>query len=283
MATQKHRRMVVTGCSSGFGLVIAQEAIQRGWLVFGTVRRIEDGEALRQAGGTVGLLDLTDSASCKQCAIEIVAWSKGALDCVIHNAGTAFPAPMVGADRDDLRQQFEVNTFGQIDFNGQLIAPLLAARGMSVFISSISTQLPTALLGPYAASKRALEAMAESLSMEMSPLGLTVHVIRPGSYRTAIWGTSAPRGDKYLEMETELPKNVETHYKRLGEKVRRTATQQPLADPDQFARFVLSVAEGRRRKFFHVTPLLAKVVQLCSSVLPTRVYHRLVRWALGRS
>ena len=127
MVTQQRRRMVVTGCSSGFGLVIAKEAIRRGWLVFGTVRRVEDGEALRQAGGKVGLLDLTDSSSCKQCALEIIAWCEGALDCVIHNAGTAFPAPMVGADRDDLRQQFEINTIGQIDFNGQLIEPLLAA------------------------------------------------------------------------------------------------------------------------------------------------------------
>ena len=283
MASEQRRRMVVTGCSTGFGLVIAQEALRRGWLVFGTVRRLEDGEALRQAGGVVGLLDLTEASSCAACAQEIIVWCEGTLDCVVHNAGTAFPAPMVGADRDDLRQQFEVNTFGQIDFNGRLIAPLLAARGMSVFISSISTQLPTALLGLYAASKRALEAMAESLSMEMGPLGLTVHVIRPGSYRTAIWNTAASRGDKYLEMDTDLPEVVEAHYKRLGRKVRRVATSQPLADPSQFARFVLQVAEGRRRRFFHVTPLLAKVTQFFSLILPTRVYHRLVRWALGRS
>ena len=283
MVTQQRRRMVVTGCSSGFGLVIAKEAIRRGWLVFGTVRRVEDGEALRQAGGKVGLLDLTDSSSCKHCALEIIAWCEGALDCVIHNAGTAFPAPMVGADRDDLRQQFEINTIGQIDFNGQLIEPLLAARGMSLFISSISSQMPTALLGPYAASKRALEAMAESLAMEMGPLGLTVHVIRPGSYRTSIWSTSVPRGDKYLEMDSDLPEVVETHYKRLGKKVRRVATEQPLADPEQFGRFVLQVAEGRRRSFFHVTPNLARAQQFFRWFLPTRSFHRLIRWVLGRS
>jgi len=277
------RRMVVTGCSSGFGLVIAQEALRRGWEVFGTVRRVSDGETLRQAGGTVGILDLVDEASCARCAQEIAEWSSGSLDCVIHNAGTAYPAPMVGADRADFRAQFEINTIGQIDFNSRLIGPLIAAKGMSIFISSISTQMPTALLGLYAASKRALEAMAESLSMEMGPLGLTVHVIRPGSYRTSIWGTAVPRGDKYLEMDTDLPESIENHYKRLGKKIRRVATEQPMADPEQFARFVLAVAEGRRRGFFHATPALAKVQSLLAWILPVRSFHRLIRWILRRA
>ena len=278
------KTLVVTGCSSGFGLVIAQEALRQGWRVFGTVRKASDGEALRAAGGTVGILDLCDADSCRSAAEAVRLWCGGSLDCVVHNAGTAHPAPMIGAERADLRQQFEVNTIGHIDFNACLVDVLLNAKGMSIFVSSISALLPTALLGPYAASKRALEAMVESLAMEVAPLGLRVHVVRPGSYRTAIWSTSVERGDKYLEMSgSEYPAEVEAHYRRLGKKVRRAATQQPMADPDQLGRYVMRIAAGKAGGFYHTTPAIAKIQQFLSWLLPTRAFHRLIRWALGRA
>ena len=66
---------------------------------FGTVRKPADGGGSKAAGGTVGLLDLTDEASCQRCAEAIAAWCEGGADCVVHNAGDAYPAPMVGADR----------------------------------------------------------------------------------------------------------------------------------------------------------------------------------------
>ena len=277
------KTLVVTGCSSGFGLVIAKEALAQGWRVFGTVRQESDGEALRAAGGTVGILDLCDEESCQAAAETIRLWCDGSLDCVVHNAGTAHPAPMIGAERADLRQQFEINTIGHIDFNACLIDVLLKAKGMSIFVSSISALMPTALLGPYAASKRALEAMAESLAMEVAPLGMRVHVVRPGSYRTSIWKTSVERGDKYLEISGEYPAEVEAHYRKLGKKVRRAATQQPMADPDQLGRYVMRIASGKSGGFYHATPLLAKAQQLFSWLLPTRAFHRLIRWALGRA
>ena len=277
------RSLVVTGCSSGFGLTIAQEALRQGWRVYGTVRNLADGEALRAAGGTVGLLDLCDEASCAAAAAAIDAWCDGHLDCVVHNAGTAYPAPMIGAERADLRQQFEVNTIGHIDFNARLIACLYQGQGICLFISSVSSQMPTALLGPYAASKRALEAMAESLAMEVAPMGIRVHVVRPGSYRTAIWGTSVARGDKYLEIRGQYPPEIEEHYHRLGKKVRRAATAQPMADPDQLGRYVMRVASGKAGGFYHTTPFLAKTQQFFGWLLPTRAFHRLIRWALRRA
>jgi len=277
------KTLVVTGCSSGFGWVIAQRALSQGWRVLGTVRKEADGDALRAAGAAVAILDLCDAASCKAAAEVVRDWCDGSLDCVVHNAGTAYPAPMVGADRADLRQQFEVNTIGHIDFNAQLIDVLLEGQGMSIFVSSISAIMPTALLGPYAASKRALEAMAESLAMEVAPLGIGVHVVRPGSYRTSIWSTSVERGNKYLELEGEFPARVEDHYRRLGKKVRRAATHQPMADPEQLGRYVMRIASGKSRRFFHTTPTLAKSQQFFAWLLPTRAFHRLVRWVLGRA
>jgi NAD(P)-dependent dehydrogenase (short-subunit alcohol dehydrogenase family) len=277
------RTMVVTGVSSGFGLVIAAEALAQGWRVLGSVRREPDGEALRKLGGDIGLLDICDEASCAAFAEQVNAWCEGSLDCVVHNAGTAYPAPMIGAERQDFRQQFEVNTIGHIDFNARLVEPMMNAGGISIFISSVSTQMPTALLGAYAASKRALEAMAESLAMEVAPLGLRVAVVRPGSYRTAIWETSVKRGAKYLEMGSNLPSRVQEHYQRLGKKVRRAAVDQPMAEPAQLGRFVLQVAAGKRRGFYHTTPLFAKTQQFFAWLLPTRVFHRLIRWVLGRS
>ena len=275
--------MVVTGCSTGFGLVIARAALKAGYRVLGTVRREADGEALRTAGGDVGILDLCDEASCAAFAEQVAVWCDGRLDCVVHNAGTAHPAPMVGAERADLRQQFEVNTIGHIDFNARLMDLLIAASGTVVFVSSVSTQMPTALLGAYAASKRALEAMAEALSMEASPLGVRVCVVRPGSYRTAIWDTSAQRGSKYLDAPTGPSVRMDEHYRRLGRRVQRAALEQPMADPEQLGRFVMRVVRGKGRRFYYTTPALAKTTQAVAWLLPTRWFHRLIVWALGRA
>ena len=276
------KTMVVTGVSSGFGLVIARQALSAGYRVMGSVRKLEDGEALRQAGGEVVLLDLMDEQSCAAFGETVTAWCDGRLDCVVHNAGTAFPAPMVGADREDLRRQFEVNAIGQMSANSYIMDALLAAGGTAIFISSISTQLPTALLGPYAASKRALEAMAEALAMEAGPLGLRVAVVRPGSYRTSIWDTSVPRGDKYLASETGPSERMIPHYKRLGEKVRRVALEQPMGDPEQLGRFVMRVARGGGG-FFNTTPFIAKTMQTIRWALPVAWFHRVVRFVLGRA
>ena len=275
------RTLVVTGCSGGFGLVIAQEAVRQGFRVLGSVRRDADAEGLRAAGCAVGILDLCDEASCIAFAELAAEWCGGRLDAVVHNAGTAFPAPMVGADRSDLRAQFEVNTIGQIHFNGLLMPSLIAAKGRAVFISSISAVMPTALLGPYAASKRALEAMAESLAMEVKALGVSVCVVRPGSYSTGIWDTSVQRGDKYLELDLGEP--LTGHYRRLGEKVRRVALSQPLSDPLGLGRFVLRVLTARRSAFYRTTPISARTMQTLCWLLPTRWFHALIRFVLGRS
>jgi NAD(P)-dependent dehydrogenase (short-subunit alcohol dehydrogenase family) len=272
------KTMIVTGCSGGFGLSIAVRAAARGWRVLGSVRRDQDGEGLRAAGCDVGICDLCDEESVQDFAHRAVAWAGGSIDCVVHNAGTAFPAPMAAATRADLMAQFEINGAGHFRLNRALLPAAIKAGGTILFISSISTQLPTALLGLYAGSKRALEAMAEALALEVEPLGVRVGVVRPGSYRTDIWATSAARGDEYLQADLNLGEPLDDHYRQLGERVRRMALGQPMGDPAQLARFVVRIAEGAGRwRFYHVTPFSAKIFYVLRRLLPTRLLFRLVR------
>jgi NAD(P)-dependent dehydrogenase (short-subunit alcohol dehydrogenase family) len=275
------KTMIITGCSGGFGLCIAERATARGWRVLGSVRKPEDGAGLRAAGCEVGICDLCDEGSVQAFADAAVEWAGGAVDCVVHNAGTAFPAPMAAVTRADLDAQFQVNVIGHFRLNAALLPSLVRAAGTVLFISSISTQLPTAMLGPYAASKRALEAMAEALALEVEPLGLRVGVIRPGSYKTSIWETSVGRGDEYLQADLGVGEPLDSHYRRLGERVRRMALEQPMGDPAQLGRFVVRVAEGAGRwRFYHVTPFPAKVFYVLRRLLPTRLLFRLVRWVV---
>jgi NAD(P)-dependent dehydrogenase (short-subunit alcohol dehydrogenase family) len=185
------RSALVTGASTGIGAATARRLDDLGWRVFAGVRRAEDGERLCEGASDRlrwVLLDVADEAQV-QTALATVAGELGdnGLDALVNNAGVSFAGPIEIVPLDHWRQQFEVNVVGQVAVTKAALPLLRRSVGRIVFVSSLSGRVAPAYLGPYAASKYAVEAIGMSLRKELMPWGLRVAVIEPGVIDTPIW------------------------------------------------------------------------------------------------
>ena len=200
------KTVVVTGASSGIGLACCVRLTRAGWRVFGGVRTDEDAAALRERGLDALRLDVTDAAQIAAAA-DVVGPT---LDGLVDNAGIAIAAPLELVPLDELRHQLEVNVVGQVAVTQAFLpcAPTRARPGSSL-MGSIGGRSALPFLGPYAASKHALEAIADSLRVELRPWGVAVAIVEPASIATPIWQKGASRADA---MRAGLPPETEALY-----------------------------------------------------------------------
>jgi NAD(P)-dependent dehydrogenase (short-subunit alcohol dehydrogenase family) len=140
------------------------------------------------------LLDVTDAEMIRAGAERV-----DELDGLVNNAGIALAAPLEFVPVEELRHQLEVNLVGQIAVTQAFLPALRQAKGRIVFVGSIAGRSALPFLGPYAASKHALEAVADSLRVELRPFGIRITIVEPGTIRTAIWARSAARADELVE------------------------------------------------------------------------------------
>jgi NAD(P)-dependent dehydrogenase (short-subunit alcohol dehydrogenase family) len=175
------RTALVTGASSGIGAACARRLQTSGWRVFAGVRAVGDAPA-----GTEVLLDVTRAEQIRAAAEEI-----GELDALVNNAGIAIAMPLEFLPLDELRRQLDVNVTGQVAVTQAFLPHLRRSRGRIVFVGSIAGRSALPFLGAYAASKHALEAIADTLRIELRPFGVEVSLVEPGTIKTPIWTKSA--------------------------------------------------------------------------------------------
>jgi NAD(P)-dependent dehydrogenase (short-subunit alcohol dehydrogenase family) len=191
------KSVVVTGSSTGIGWGAAKVLIKKGFRVFGSVRKEVDGARLKSEFGDnfVPLLfDVTDAQAVNAAAEKVAAALGGeTLFGLVNNAGVAVAGPLLYLKIDELRTQLEINVIGQVIVT-QAFAPLLGVDtsrkgkpGRIVMISSVGGKSATPFLGPYNASKFALEGLSESLRRELMLFGIDVIVVAPGAVATPIW------------------------------------------------------------------------------------------------
>ncbi|MEP5263470.1 MAG: SDR family NAD(P)-dependent oxidoreductase, partial [Nitratireductor sp.] len=191
------KSVVVTGVSTGIGHAAARVLADKGFHVFGSVRKEADAERLKkELGGkfTPLIFDVTDEAAVRRGAETVRAALKGeTLAGLVNNAGIAVSGPLIEVDPDDFRKQMDVNVTGPFLVT-QAFAPLLGADstlkgtpGRIVNISSVGGIRAMPFIGPYAASKFAIEGFSEALRRELMLFEIPVIVIGPGPVKTAIW------------------------------------------------------------------------------------------------
>ncbi len=216
------KSVVVTGVSTGIGHATSQVLIERGYRVFGSVRKTEDGERLQGELGDAFvplLFDVTDEAAIAEAATTVRdALGGETLAGLVNNAGIAVSGPLLEVPTDDYRQQLEVNLVGPFLVT-KAFAPLLGADpslsgkpGRVVNISSVAGIRAMPFLGPYAASKFGLEGYSEALRRELMLFGIDVIVIGPGPVKTAIW-------DKAEEVDVE--QYADSPYGRILERFQK--------------------------------------------------------------
>jgi NAD(P)-dependent dehydrogenase (short-subunit alcohol dehydrogenase family) len=185
------RAVVVTGASSGIGRSCALRLDAAGWCVFAGVRSSADGDALRAAASerlVPVIMDVTDLESIQRLA-SVVSEAVGAdgLQGLVNNAGVATGGVLEAVDLAEFRHVLEVNVTGQLAVTQRLIPLLRLGRGRIVMMSSISGRSALPIMGPYAASKHALEALTDALRLELHPWGIHVSAVEPGTIATPIW------------------------------------------------------------------------------------------------
>jgi NAD(P)-dependent dehydrogenase (short-subunit alcohol dehydrogenase family) len=278
------KSVVITGASTGIGWAAAKLLVEKGFRVFGSVRKQADADRLKSEFGanfTPLIFDVTDEPAVLAAAREVrTALGGEKLAGLVNNAGIAIGGPVLGLPADEFRRQLDVNVIGPI-IATQAFGPLLGADpdlkgppGRIVMISSVAGKNGSPLTSAYAASKHAIEGFSESLRRELLLFGIDVIIVAPGPVRTPIWG-------KGLEA-VDAARYRNSPYGPALEKV--TAYMQHLDSiglpPEKIAERIhdaLTLPNPKVR--YHIAPDPLRYIML--AVLPKRMMDRLIAKRLG--
>lgn len=204
--------VLITGCSTGFGEVIAKTLARAGHRVFATMRNVESANAevagtLRawaQAEGValhVVELDVADDASVAAAATAVTALG-GDIEVIVNNAGIAARGPLEAFDMAQMQALYDVNVFGPLRVDKAFLPAMRARRsGLLIHISSTLGRVLPSRGGLYPASKWAVEGLAESLAYEVRPFGIDVAILEPGAFPTTATARGLRAADEAIASE----------------------------------------------------------------------------------
>jgi NAD(P)-dependent dehydrogenase (short-subunit alcohol dehydrogenase family) len=277
------RSVVITGASTGIGWATAKLLLDRGFRVFGSVRKPADADRLKGEFGanfTPLLFDVTDEAAVLAAAREVRAALGGeTLFGLVNNAGIAVAGPVLELAAEEFRRQMDVNVIGPI-ISTQAFGPLLGSdpslkgpRGRIVMISSVAGKNGNPLVSAYSTSKHALEGLSESLRREMMLFGIDVIIIAPGPVKTPIWS-------KAEEVDISAYKN--SPFFPALERIRKYMLQlgEIGLPAEKIAEAVADALTSARPKVrYQITP--DPMRHLITAVLPKRMVDRIIAKRLG--
>jgi NAD(P)-dependent dehydrogenase (short-subunit alcohol dehydrogenase family) len=276
--------VLVTGASTGIGRSCALRLDRLGFQVFAGVRRETDGRALKKkAKGplTPVRFDVTVDASIAAAseAIEEAVGDEG-LAGLVNNAGIAVPGPLEFLPLDDLRSQLEVNVIGQVAVTQAFLPLLRKGQGRIVNIGSIGGRMASPFLGAYNASKFAMEALTDSLRMELRPWGIHVSLIEPGDIDTPLWQKGQDKADVLLG---KMPPHGRELYDPTVEVVRQAAEKaaQGAMPPSAVAKAVVHALTAEKPKTRYVVGTNARIQAVVARVMPDGVKDWLVAREIG--
>ena len=276
------KAVLVTGASTGIGQACALHLDGLGLRVYASVRKQAQAQELRTLGSgriTPVFLDVTDQAQIDAAAAQI-AEDHSKLDGIVNNAGIAKGGPLEYLPLTAWREQFDVNVLGQVAVTKAMLPLIRTACGSIVFMGSISGKIATMMLGPYCASKFALEAIGESLRHELHPWGISVSVIEPGAIKTPIWQKGRQHAD---DLERNLPAQARAHYARHIAAIRKDIDLQDRrsANPGKVAKAVEHALLSPRPKTRYLVGTDAKIQNALARWLPDKPREAVIRKIAG--
>ncbi|MBO1625594.1 oxidoreductase [Bacillus arachidis] len=274
---------IITGASSGFGLLTTLELAKKDYFVIATMRNLDKrAELLSQATALhlkqnikIHQLDVTDQKSIQ--AFQLFLKELNQVDLLVNNAGYASGGFIEEIPIEEYRKQFETNVFGAISIS-QIVLPYMRKQksGKIINVSSISGQVGFPGLSPYVSSKYALEGWSESLRLEVKPYGIDVSLIEPGSYNTNIWKVGKELAENYVE--TTSP------YKEYMDKIQNhmNSSSETFGDPIDVAQKIVAIAETKTATLRYPIGKGVKLMMVAKKFLPWRVWEFLVLRSLKK-
>ncbi len=276
--------VLITGASTGIGAACAIGCAERGMTVFAGVRNLAAGDALQAKAGKAIIpvqLDVTDGESIKKAA-DLVARHVGeaGLSGLVNNAGIAIGSPLELIPLQQLRRQLEVNVIGQIAVTQAVLPLLRRSHGRIVNMGSIAGRGTIPMMGPYSASKHALEALTDALRLELYPWGIEVSIIEPGAVATPIWDKSMQVS---LDVESEMPADGRHLYKLAAEQIREAVglSARRAIPTDAVVQAVLHALTARRPKTRYLVGRDAKLRAVMVRWLPDRMQDWILKKVLN--
>ncbi|MEA3078061.1 MAG: hypothetical protein QOF60_2969 [Actinomycetota bacterium] len=277
------KTVLVTGASTGIGEACALHLDRLGHRVYAGVRKEDDAERLAGQGSPRLIpvfLDVTDQAQIDAVAKQIADDGDGGLDGLVNNAGVARGGPLEYLPIDEWREQLEVNVIGQVAVTRTVLPLIRAAKGRIVFIGSIGGKVATMMMGPYNASKFAIEGIGDSLRQELQPWGIGVSVVEPGAIKTPIWAKGRETADR---LERDLPEAARTLYAGHMAGIRKGIEMQDRQGigPEKVAAVVEQALFSAKPKARYPVGKDAKVMSAMVRLLPDRAREAIVRKVAG--
>lgn len=269
--------VLLSGCSSGFGLHAAVYLKKCGLSAVATMRdlgkRARLDEAAAAAGVTIPVesLDVTDQASVEDCLSRVLD-RHGPIDGLVNNAGYGIGGFAYDLSMDEIRAQLETNFFGLVRLTKGVLPHMVSLRrGRIVNVSSIAGRVALPILSAYSASKFAVEGFSEALRYELIPFGVSVCLVEPGSFRTDIFERNRRMGQAIANPQSpycEINKSLEPQLQRL---LRHFPTD--LTPVSKAIHRALTVAHP---PFRQVVGKDARLQRLAAAIVPQRLFDAFV-------
>lgn len=253
----------ITGCSSGIGKALSKEFHQCGFRVISTARRHDSIADLRNKGISTYSLDVTDRDKVNQVINEVLQEEKH-IDVLVNNAGYGLIGPTIEIPEQELNMQFQTNVIAPIAL-AQKVAPAMKEQGhgMIINIGSISGLVTMPFSGAYCASKAALHALSDALRMELSPFGIHVVSVQPGTIKSNFGETAGAVSSRILRPDS--------WYQSIEESIKRRAkiSQIDATSAEDFSKKLVSIVMDRKNhaivrigKKSQIFPLLGRLIPI---------------------
>jgi NAD(P)-dependent dehydrogenase (short-subunit alcohol dehydrogenase family) len=268
---------LITGASSGFGLLTTITLAQRGWRVIATMRDLGRRERLEAAARAKGLLDRIEIRALDVAVAEQIAALSaevGArpapLDALVNNAGFAMAGFADDVTDAELRRQFDINFFAAAAVTRAFL-PRMRRQGFGhiLMVSSISGRMGYPGVGSYAASKFALEGWAESLRFEFKPLGIQVVLVEPGSFETDIWSRNAVLAEGLRDPQSPNASRISTWRSSMEDSAKR-------GNPQVVADKIAAILADPRPRLRYLVGRDARLGLALRRLLPPSLFERLM-------
>jgi short-subunit dehydrogenase len=274
---KKKEWVLVTGATSGIGLATAILLALQGYQVIASGRTEEKLKKVEQAAEKAGttirrvLLDVTNPDSVTQMQKDVLALTDGyGVDVLVNNAGYAEAGAMEEIPVDVLRKQFETNVFGLVAVTQCFIPNMRSRRrGKIINISSVLGRVSLPLMGAYTATKHAVEAISDSLRMELSDTGIQVVVVAPGSIQTNFGETIANSIGGWV--------NELSPHRTRYEKFQKDRMSDRGAKPIVIAKTIQQAIESPKPRVRYAVPYDSKMMPLLAGLMPTRAMDSLMK------
>ncbi|HEX9110200.1 MAG TPA: SDR family oxidoreductase [Terriglobales bacterium] len=267
---------LITGSSSGFGLLTSIELARGGFRVVASMRDLGRRQFLDNAAATAGVGDRIDIRQLDVTHfdaipgfVDAVVRDYGRLDVLINNAGFAVAGFAEDLKLVEIRRQFETNFFGAVAMTQAALPSMRRQRsGHIIMVSSIAGLHGSFTISSYSAAKHALEGWSESLRLEVNALGIKVVLVEPGSFQTDIWTRGAVMGERSKQ---ESSPNFQRSLR-----MRNRVQTIPKADPTEVARLIAAIAQDPNPKLRYLVGRDAKIQLALKRILPWKWHEKVI-------